>query len=58
MCSEGFGMGWDYNFPSCTACAIDMNYSNNQTFRRCVMWVSSNSVFLRDNSFLCIGIGI
>lgn len=51
-------MGWSWveNNAACTACAIDYSYTNNNTFRRCVMWISKDNVIPQANSFSCIGI--
>lgn len=59
ICSEAYAMGWKWteNNEACTVCAIDCGFTNNNTFRRCVMWVYGNDVVPESNSFSCIGIG-
>ena len=59
ICSEANPMGWIWteNNEACTVCAIDYLYTNNNSFRRCVMWVYGNDVVPQSNSFSCIGIG-
>lgn len=54
-------MGWNYDIPSGTICTIAFNYSNQNTFRRCVLWVHNNPsmiVQVQSNSFLVYSIGI